>query len=350
MEEDTVAIPRHINDKFYRYQMPKMETTITGKHQASDTRILNLQKIANALKRDTEYIMKFFEVEMRSRTACDDKTQTYSIHGKYSTEDVAQALDKFIDTFVLCGSESCRLPECHLEISQNRLRLNCDACATIAYINDYQKVITYILKHPSSNVLIASDDDERRNQQQVVDYQWSVPTSKDAVQHRKAEAHGHRKKKQKTDDLENDIKDLSEFVLKEPTVDDFIGKVQVLQFRYNWSNSNVIMTLFKILFDENILYEIDTSAKYVEPFVCTQDDQRLFLLCIEMLCALFPDLIKNIPSILQGFYVKDVITEDTCNIWKRKIIKKVDVKVAKEVRRSAKPFFDWLKEATSPEQ
>jgi len=341
--------------------MPALKTHVTGRHQGRETVISNLKEVAKALERDTLYIMKYFSIELQSRYLCDEKTSHYQIHGFYEAEELATVLDRFIDQYVLCGSPECKLPETNLEITGSKLRMTCRACGKTTLISSDHKLTNFIMKNPRANVTIKekNEDDDLANigLEQLT---WSVDTSKEAVERRRQEAIGQNRPKVVSTneedtttgappDLQQQLTALKEFVSTKPEVNTFIGKVQKLQRQYNWNEQQVITNLFMTLFDNNIIYQIHPFARFLEPFVCDEKDQRVVLNCLERLCNIDNSVIDNTCDILYGFYKYDVIEEDTYPKWHKAMNKKLDPKISRKIRITAKPFIQWLIDAEEEE-
>jgi len=134
-------------------------------------------------------------------------------------------------------------------------------------------------------------------------------------------------------------------VKSEPDITVFTSAVQKIQKQFNLNDQLIVMNLFMVLFDTNILYQIKTLGKYIEPFVCDDKDQKALLLQIEKLCGIDKNLIDNIVHILWGFYDEDVLEEDSVLHWAKVVNPKLNPKVSRAVRVNAKPFIQWLLDA-----
>ena len=138
----SVNIPRDIEDPFYRYKMPVMDCVHQGRGNGVKTIIVNLVEIADALERDVVYIMKFFGFHLGTNASL--KNKKYTINGKHDRHDLEDALDVFIDKYVICGM--CGNPETVIR----RSKLNCKACgAKNPLVED--KLITFIRKRQLTN-------------------------------------------------------------------------------------------------------------------------------------------------------------------------------------------------------
>jgi len=295
-------------------------------------------------------MMKYFGIEFSSRFTCDDKTASYQIHGNYEVEELAQVLDNFIEGYVLCGSPDCKLPETNLEMTGNKLRRTCRACGISLVIPpDDHKLTNFILKNVRPGIIVKEriEDDNVENVN-VEPFTWSVDTSKEAVEKRKQEALGGKPKDGEESggpDIQKILQDLKEFVSTKPELTVFVSRVQKLQQQFGWNDQQVIQNLFMILFDNNIVYQINPLAEYIELFVCDEKDQRIVLNCLEKLCHIDKAVIDNVVHILYGFYDHDIVEEDTFYKWHKAMNKKLNLKISKQVRINAKPFIQWLGEA-----
>jgi len=113
-----------------------------------------------------------------------------------------------------------------------------------------------------------------------------------------------------------------------------------------FQNKSLIDVLFEALFDKNIRTKIKSHTELLKQFVTDTETQIEFLTCFEKLCLDEPSVIKVVPIILKELYEMDILDEDNIVSWYDTVsLIEVDQKVANEVRKSAKPFVDWLKTA-----
>ena len=146
-------------DAFYRYKMPKMIIKIEGNGNGIKTKIINLDDIAKALDRSSDYLLKFFIYELG--TSCkiikNDKQVEYIIMGSHNLVDLKLILEHFIKMYVQCYT--CGNPETALLFRKNQknltetiikkkcLQLECKACGNFSIINPTNKLVDYIIKH-----------------------------------------------------------------------------------------------------------------------------------------------------------------------------------------------------------
>jgi translation initiation factor 5 len=123
----TVNIDRRSIDPYNRYQMPK----IVIQNQGSATILVNISNIGKSLHRPTSCtkndgvyllkiniffssldITKFFSYEFSVPIRWDTKKKCDIMSGRHERETLENALDRFIEHFVLCSE--CGNPETEL--------------------------------------------------------------------------------------------------------------------------------------------------------------------------------------------------------------------------------------------
>ncbi|KAF5372740.1 hypothetical protein D9615_010121 [Tricholomella constricta] len=154
MASGVVNIRRDVDDKFYRYRMPILNTKIEGKGNGIKTVVPNMSDVARALSRPPTYTTKFFGCELGAQTSFDEKNDRYIVNGAHNAERLRELLDVFIDKFVLC--RSCKNPETELVIlksgrNENIIR-DCKACGERTEVDMRHKLTTFILKNPPVKV------------------------------------------------------------------------------------------------------------------------------------------------------------------------------------------------------
>ena len=122
-----VNVRRDVDDKFYRYRMPLLQTKIEGRGNGIKTVVANMSDVARALSRPPTYPTKFFGCELGAQTTFDEKGDRYIVNGAHQPDQLRKLLDDFIDKFVLCGN--CKNPETDLKITKEAMILrDCKAC------------------------------------------------------------------------------------------------------------------------------------------------------------------------------------------------------------------------------
>ncbi|KAJ3004365.1 UNVERIFIED_CONTAM: Eukaryotic translation initiation factor 5A-1, partial [Siphonaria sp. JEL0065] len=107
-----INVRSDVQDKFYRYKMPKIISKIEGKGNGIKTVIPNMADVSKALSRPPAYATKYFGIELGAQTKVEEKTDRYIVNGAHDANKLQQVLDGFINKFVLCPS--CKNPETDL--------------------------------------------------------------------------------------------------------------------------------------------------------------------------------------------------------------------------------------------
>ena len=108
----TYPIDRRVNDPFYRYKMPRLQSKIEGKGNGIKTVIPNMSDVSKALHRPPTYATKFFGCELGAQVKFDEAHDRYIVNGAHDAPKLQTLLDGFIQKFVLCAS--CSNPETDL--------------------------------------------------------------------------------------------------------------------------------------------------------------------------------------------------------------------------------------------
>lgn len=385
-----VNICRDNTDPFYRYKMPTIQSKVEGRGNGIKTAIVNLTEVARALGRSPSYVLKYFGYELGAQT----NEERFTVNGSHDANELQDSLDGFINKFVLCAS--CKNPETEIQIKEkDNLQRDCKACGHISIIDPRHKLSSYILKNPpagsgkggkkgkksataTANVVgggksisdIVSgqksntdqnDDDDILTKKinaeaaalanqtiEVADDDWAVDMSKEAIEARARELEGLT-----LNENQEKYNDLGEWLLKEsedskedlPSDIDIYKKIIELDIL---EAPETIQVLAQTLFDENIIEQIEEHLGLLAKLIRHDEDlEKAFLGGLERYLGLENQaLIPLLPKILVTIYDKDLITEEVIVSWGSKVSKKyVPKDISKKVRRAAKPFINWLKEA-----
>lgn len=388
-----VNIRRDVDDKFYRYRMPLLETKIEGRGNGIKTVVPNMTDIARALSRPPTYPTKFFGCELGAQTVIDEKGDRYIVNGAHGADDLRKLLDSFIDKFVLCGA--CKNPETDLKIKDGDILRDCKACGKRTYVDMRHKLVAYILKNPppkrakgskgagaagGQSVSAGDDngggsDDEltrriREEAQHIptaeqrdkdADDDWSVDTSEAAVAARVKALEGSMSNvlslgdddEGGEDDESSPYSQFGTWILEEReagralSAADIYRKAQELGIE---KKHKTLQVLFQALFDENAVAQVEQYAPLLLKMVTSEKHQKSMLGGIERLAGLQqPSLIPNgVPKLLMALYQNDVLDEDVVRQWGTHVSKKyVDKETSKRVRKAAAPFLGWLDQADS---
>ncbi|SGZ55640.1 CIC11C00000000967 [Sungouiella intermedia] len=390
-----INICRDNTDPFYRYKMPLIQAKVEGRGNGIKTAIPNLSEVARALARPPAYVVKYFGYELGALTSFKEEDDRYLVNGSHAQNELQDSLDGFINKFVLCGA--CKNPETQIIIKgKGNLQKDCKACGRITDIDLRHKLSSYILKNPpptagkkaataTANVVgggktiteiaqnaengdspkeIGDDDDDALTKKinaeaaalsnetvEVKDEDWAVDMSKAAIEARARELEGLS-----LNDSQTKLTEFGEWVLegaedKEdlPSDIDIYKKIVELDLI---EKPEVVLVLAQVLFDENIVEQLNEHSGILGKLIHANADlegdfEKAFLGGLERLLGTEkPELIPSVPKILMTIYDKDLVSEEAIINWGSKVSKKyVPKDVSKKVRKAAKPFIQWLKEA-----
>ncbi len=385
-----VNIRRDVDDKFYRYRMPLLQTKIEGKGNGIKTVIPNMSDIARSLSRPPAYPTKFFGCELGAQVSADDKTDRYIVNGAHDADRLRELLDGFIDKFVLCGD--CKNPETDLKILKDGdILRNCKACGKRTGVDMKHKLTTFIVKHPPPKRVKGakgagksagqdagdggSDDELTKRikaeaaeiptaeQRGNVDDDWSVDTSEAAVAARVKALEGSVKSSLVLGDDEEDEDEDSPYAQfgrwlvanrkggeegRECSAAEVYKKAQEFGIE---KKHKTVQVLAQSLFTDEAPKEIEKYGAVLAKMVGdSEKHQKAMLGGFERLAGVqYPALVPNgVPKILMALYQIDVLDEEFVKNWGTHVSKKyVDKDTSKKVRRAAAPFLQWLDEADS---
>jgi len=356
-------IPRDVEDAFYRYKMPLVKTKVESQGNGVKTVIVNCSDVAKSLNRNPDHLSKFFGFEFGAVTMVQNGK--YIIRGSQDVEPLQKALDVFIEKFVLCGV--CRLPETVINIKGTRMFLNCRACGQINECDPNNKLVAYIIKHEGKGFTEKDKIEKPKTTKQRAegegeDQDWCLSTSKEDVEERRRDTLGYNDRLSAGDDKagggateatltiapgHNPVEILSNFWDTNPSHAEALSKVKALATAQAWSEVTLLRNyIFPSLFAKDIRIDFYKKAGFLRLFVKdNKAHQKLVLYCIEKLCIISPDTIGLLPGFLQGLFTTNVLDEETIIQWYKHPIndpKRLDPKVSKAVRDSAKVMIEWL--------
>lgn len=144
-EDSMVNIPRSIDDKYYRYNMPIMIINLSYKAKKKNTELVNLNKIADSLKIEAKYIIKYISINLNTKFGINEQGEYY-LYGVYNQSILEVELDMFIDKYILCLN--CKLPETEMNINKGLIYLKCQACGEISPLKNEGKFNKYLIDNP----------------------------------------------------------------------------------------------------------------------------------------------------------------------------------------------------------
>ena len=115
------------------------------------------------------------------------------------------------------------------------------------------------------------------------------------------------------------------------------------------SKHRTLTVLAQTIFDDNIVKQIEGRAGMLKKMITSEKHEKALLGGTERFVGNEkPALIPQVSAILLKYYENDLVSEEVLKSWGSRASKKyVDIKVSKQVRRSAEKFMEWLNEAES---
>lgn len=389
-----VNIRRDVDDQFYRYRMPLLQTKIEGRGNGIKTVVSNMSDIARALSRPPTYPTKFFGFELGAQTTSDEKTDRYIVNGAHQADHLRGLLDSFIDKFVLCGN--CKNPETELKVKKDGFILrDCKACGARSNVDMRHKLTTYITKNPppkkrrgvrgagAGNTAddgrgdaeeAGSEDEltqrikaeaadiptaEQRAKTKADKEEWSVDTSEEAVKARvKALEGGLAGGLSLGDDDDDEDQDspYNQFGLwllanrkggeegREASAAEVYKKAQELGIE---KKHKAVQVLMQGLFTEDAVNELKKYMPIVAKMTSSEKHQKSLLGGIEHLTGVqYPTLLPDgLNKMLAGLWNMDVLESEVVKTWATHVSKKfVDKETSKRVRKAAQAFVKRLEE------
>ena len=93
----------------------------------------NFDETHDRLARDADHLQKFLQSELGTSAQIDD-TGRVRFTGEFKQRRVAEALDEYVESFVLCSE--CGSPDTKFVEEQGATVMKCDACGALSAIPD----------------------------------------------------------------------------------------------------------------------------------------------------------------------------------------------------------------------
>ncbi len=133
-----------------RYTMPQLLVVRTGRGKSATTTLPNVDAVAAALERPALYLVRHFQYSLSIQVGAGAQ-----LSGNVDADRLESLLREFINTWVLCQSSQCRLPECELvvEAPSSPILLYCAACGHVAelrrgVLTKQSKLVKFIRANP----------------------------------------------------------------------------------------------------------------------------------------------------------------------------------------------------------
>ena len=394
---NSINIRRDVQDAFYRYKMPRLQSKIEGKGNGIKTVIPNMVEVAKALARPPAYITKFFGAELGALSNCDEKAAKYLVNGAHDAEKLQTLLDVFIAKFVLCPH--CDNPETDLSVSKKdgSIFRTCQACGHRATVDMMHKLVSYIRANPPPKPPRKSQAKDRADaagdlastalgrssgpitdgkEDQVIegmiapedfddslasvtlkaddDHDWDEEAA--AIQRQSELDHLSESVKQKLslgvsmpasteDTLLDSLDKFGDWLAANADAsDDEI--VQHIEQSVKVKADKAIVVIIQVLFVEDFAKTFKKRLSLLEQ-LCYQGGektQKALLGALERLVGVVnPALLPKTAMILQAFYNADLVEEEVVLAWRDKPSKRyVSKEIGLKIREQATPFFVWL--------
>lgn len=405
----SINIRRDVQDAFYRYKMPRLQSKIEGKGNGIKTVIPNMVDIARALHRPPSYITKFFGAELGALSTCDEKAAKFIVNGAHDAEKLQTLLDGFISKFVLCPN--CDNPETVLSVSKKdgTIYRTCQACGHRSTVDPLHKLNSFIRANPppkpakksqakdraedagemasamkgarssplakgdgalepeeSIEGMIAPDDfDDALNGADVTgrlgEEDWDEEAA--AALRQDELAHLSESVRQKLslsaangapaagDEMLDALDQFGDWLAANSAASDESIKEQIRERAIRADKAVVVIV--QVLLAEDFARTFRQRVALLRDLTEADDKaQKALLGSVERLVGVLnPDLLEKIPMILQMLYTSDLVEEEALQAWREKPSKRYASKeVATLVRKKAQPFFVWLETATEDEE
>ncbi|KAG8844425.1 hypothetical protein FRB96_003060 [Tulasnella sp. 330] len=369
-----VNIRRDVEDKFYRYKMPVLQTKIEGKGNGIKTVLPNVTDVARSLSRPPSYPTKYFGGELGANSTIDEKNDRFIVNGAHDANRLRDLLDGFIDKFVLCGE--CKNPETDLFLTKTGdIFRDCKACGARTQIDPRQKLCTYIGRNPPKKEKAKAkkkaeggengdkengdkEGEENGHDEEGSDDEFTKRIKAEAAElptSEQAAATGMAGLSLDGDDGSDEgDSPLSQLTLwleeckgdenKHLTEESVTNKLHDLGLE---SKYKACQTLAEYLFTERILTELPGILPVFQKIVTSEKHQKALLGGLERLVGVhYPSLIPSVPKILMAYYQADVLEEEVITQWGTHVSKKyVDKDTSKKVRKASEAMLKWLEEA-----
>ena len=150
---DFISInPKYRNDAFQRYKIPKLDCFVTLRGNGTFTTINNLKDVAKNLFHPHDILFKAIGYYLATNINMKNNT----IKGAHEHNQIQDAIDKYITTFVLCPK--CTIPELSYSVTGKKKKMKCEyKCSACGENGDIEivskednKILQLIIKHISS--------------------------------------------------------------------------------------------------------------------------------------------------------------------------------------------------------
>ena len=358
---DSINVNPNIDDAFYRYKMPKIQCKVEGKGNGIKTVIPNIQEVARALHRRSDYLTKYFGLELGSQTIVGDRD---IVNGAHDAARLQTILSAFIKKFVLC--QKCDNPETDLIIEGSKKRQIimqvCVACGHKEAVDMTHRLTTYIIRHPpdtENKEIYDEDEDTEEVSQGMGDMEIKdIDTKEEESDDDDAAWTTSRRVDMKTNmsswlQVQDPIKAFCDKVGKEDTKkllkqleitrkDAIIGAVTTLLNDTEFIEKKLIEK-YENVWKSLLFKKKKLNKKY----------QKYLIVGLEILVSnTNPKLLPTMSGLLLQFYDMELLQESIIQKWFDSPSKKFagSLEKSKNVREQSTKFMDYLIEQSSAEE
>jgi translation initiation factor 2 subunit 2 len=111
-----------------RFDVPEPEVRQEGNMTVYE----NFQDTTTRLGREDDHVIKHLQNDLGTSGHIDESGRA-RLTGEFGERRIQEALDEYVDEFVLCSE--CGLPDTKLERERGALVLRCEACGAISSTN-----------------------------------------------------------------------------------------------------------------------------------------------------------------------------------------------------------------------
>lgn len=346
------------SDISFRYKMPVLQVKTEGRGNGIKTILLNLSDVAKSLCVHPSYLTKFFSLECGCSSS--DKNR-FVLNGAHTPSSLIPHLNKFIKLFVLCPR--CHLPEMSLSTKKDILMGHCAACGWDSSIKTEHKIISYLLKHISSNtpqstvvsplpnIIQEEEEKKEKEESQEIVVEWIEDTSKDAQELRWKEEMDQRSSPSTAIPL--DLKTMIHQTMDSSLI---LSELRRLELARSLTPSQRIYLLLESLLDApSTKIVMEQMEKHTRLLTRVLHDTLILPVFMEALEQLLitPQHSRRVPVILEKLYDMDLLSEDFILCWYDSPPESslgISRSDAISLRQSATTFIQWLRQAEEDEE
>lgn len=341
-------IPSYIEDPSYRYTMPALFTKVEGRGNGIRTKLLNLTEVAKHLRVPVEYPLRYFGGEFCTQT--ENKREKNGalkimINGNFSSKQLQDVLDRFIEKFVLCPR--CHYPEIDIQVTKKgTLASDCVACGANCQLDLTHKLSSYIVKHPPP---ITREQRSKREANDKRQEEAKVPTRS---KRHSAGVEEHVITVDSSEVLES-IQALSE--MRQSSSKELSNVIRGLSLTKGLSPTLRIYSVLTALFETKLVQQLKDRKmlKLLKAQVEGQEEAALLALCA--IYVPMTEMHRYLPTAFKFLFDGEVFTEKFLHSWNNaEYIFDVknslfDAEKLSTLKGLIQSFLDWLEEAEEEE-